>query len=1603
MDVYAWGGGGGHAWPYAGGGGAFVKLGGLTPPDGSTLEITVGSSGGSVGPTQGATTGSTLYYTRQLAGAIGWSEFLRQYAVWDGSGNYTWKAYFPVSGFYDIELSGDDSATMFIDNTQVHETGTTAPALTTTMTVTVNGAGGGGGGHDAGTPGRAGTAGSRVTGTFDMTLGVDTLQVDIGGGGNGGYDGSGPSNNLVQYTSSVVTNTLLGPAALTASTPDSPGALTFTGWEDDGHWAVPMPWTVNYNQNNYGTVYVGTNSYLTFGGGSTGKTSLSASNPALDKIMINAADNSCQRIYYGTEGVAPNRTFRIRWEGTNIGAIDTEAYYTNPGTYTWTCPPNVNTISVVMVGGGGGASQDESGGGGGGGLAYKNNITVTPGQTYTVTVGAGGARGAYGQRGGKGGDSSAFGVIAYGGRGTGDPNPGYGGAGGGYANADGGGTGGAGGDGNRRTIADTGQNSGGGGAGGYTGNGGRGADYNSNNQTAGSGGAGGGGGNGGPGEYGGGGGGGTGLFGLGTNGAAGVSGSYGSGGGRGGSGGGAGDYNYASYYGGNGGFPGGGGGADDGPGGVGGGGAVRIVYNFAGDNRQFPSTNVGSVVRKTGGVLGSPNMIWEAVFYENNQNQFDIQIGANARSGAGVTGLYTTSGVLSTFPADRNVGLRFTRNTTGGNGGGGGSGLTYRFFDLSKRTNVFANRSYSNSLLNQLGVWESSTAAGTFDRTNTVDFPFTGYYRIAAACDDYAYIYLDGSQVMYVPGFDQVYYQTVYITAGSHSIRTLGFNTRGPGSLAVIIEKTFVGAAGGSPGPRGSSGAGGGGGGATVIRKNSTTFLAVAAGGGGGGGAGNGPPGMAPQGTGQTVDWAPGTGENKIGDGGGGGGGGGGLQGGNGGRTFGGDAGAYSGEAGTSWGGGLTGSVISAAAAGNAGLAGPGSWSSGRPGGSGSVVITYTSPTGTQIYDGGSVTRVGNQFTHTFTSSGALKVTSNTGFAFVWNRAANVSAGWRTIRINSVNSGGNAGLASRITQANSSVRIWTTRDERDPTLPGTGRSYIGSNSTFNTEGGQLTLTDSTANIWLSGRNAGYTTSAAYTYSISREFYATRANAYVFNYMVSRAGGSTVSNVSISVDGSILGTSASVSATPNSFTANLTQGFHTITISGNTGVAAATAVYAGLEIDFAPNVFSLPLYSLRTDYVTRNNMRGGRGGPSYDSDGDGDGPFAGADGGGASVVRINGMLIAIAGGGGGAGGAGDDYWHGGSQIYTGSIGGQGEGNPVTSDGAGGTGAGPNYSGGGGGGGGGLNGGAGGTANSTHWYGVNGQGGTSFVNRRVGTDWAVTAGAYSSPGGTGDVAYKSPFGYSAQPGRVVVVFQRKPHVWQKIAGVWKRFDNISYKDNSSRAQNILNLESGDNWSTSNQVQVRYHTEVSNMATPLTQAIGGAVAIFGWRNTEVTVGSAVRTLTSRRKIDLRAFRYLWYQVNRGTTANWGETPEPDEPIYLQYSTDGITWTNLDNVGTSAVSANVWTVRTPALPVAVYKNADGVFLRFYQAVTYDLGEPTRDTWAVTSIVGLANIAEASNAKKGFDIWKGVSNVWVKVQGKWQKIFTSATTSSTPTPNRYG
>ena len=280
--------------------------------------------------------------------------------------------------------------------------------------------------------------------------------------------------------------------------------------------------------------------------------------------------------------------FSLNYNSFNQG----QQSFTTPGTYTWIAPAGVYSVSVVAVGGGGrggfgGQSATyKASGGGGGGLGYRNNISVVPGQAYTVVVGAGGSTSIAvaadtSSLGANGGDSffiNASLVLGRGGTGGGSSTVSP--VGGGFI-GDGGGTGGTGG-----SAGQNAQAGGGGGAGGYTGNGGDAGGFafsspGAATATAGSGGGGGGGdkGNGRANESPGYAGGGVGLSGLGSNGAAGSSG-VGGGGSNGGNG------ILATDIGG---AYGGGGPANNGSGGSG---AVRIIW---GAGRSYPSTIVADV------------------------------------------------------------------------------------------------------------------------------------------------------------------------------------------------------------------------------------------------------------------------------------------------------------------------------------------------------------------------------------------------------------------------------------------------------------------------------------------------------------------------------------------------------------------------------------------------------------------------------------------------------------------------------------------------------------------------------------------------------------------------------------------------------------------------------------------------------------------------------------------------------------------------------------------------------------------------------------------------------------------------------------------------
>ncbi len=119
--------------------------------------------------------------------------------------------------------------------------------------------------------------------------------------------------------------------------------------------------------------------------------------------------------------------------------------YATPGTTAFVVPANVTFVVVEMIGGGGAGGSAYNldgatiyGAGGGSGAYVRAFVSVTPGATYNINIGAGGA-GAAGASGGAGTKSSitdsSSNILAYanGGGGGGDGNGGGPGAGGSIA------------------------------------------------------------------------------------------------------------------------------------------------------------------------------------------------------------------------------------------------------------------------------------------------------------------------------------------------------------------------------------------------------------------------------------------------------------------------------------------------------------------------------------------------------------------------------------------------------------------------------------------------------------------------------------------------------------------------------------------------------------------------------------------------------------------------------------------------------------------------------------------------------------------------------------------------------------------------------------------------------------------------------------------------------------------------------------------------------------------------------------------------------------------------------------------------------------------
>ena len=95
---------------------------------------------------------------------------------------------------------------------------------------------------------------------------------------------------------------------------------------------------------------------------------------------------------------------------------------------------------------------------------------------------------------------------------------------------------------------------------------------------------------------------------------------------------------------------------------------------------------------------------------------------------------------------------------------------------------------------NTYSVWDAAQpSALEFDKTQQVNFPYTGYYKVEASADDEGSILIDNRQVVGIPkpGYSSTVINLVYLEAGNHSVRLKAKNSNG-GNAGVACYITYT-------------------------------------------------------------------------------------------------------------------------------------------------------------------------------------------------------------------------------------------------------------------------------------------------------------------------------------------------------------------------------------------------------------------------------------------------------------------------------------------------------------------------------------------------------------------------------------------------------------------------------------------------------------------------------------------------------------------------------------------------------------------------------------------------------------------------------------------
>lgn len=172
----------------------------------------------------------------------------------------------------------------------------------------------------------------------------------------------------------------------------------------DNNWYNGSAWSSN-NENRVGSLI-----QLTSGGVNFYTTSSGTGVPTFTSIFAVSSSGTVSMPLAGTPGagkvLTSDASGNASWGSTSSAQYGTMSV--SNSTTTWVCPSGVYKVIVECWGGGGGGSGSDGesgagpygGGGGGGGEYTRSIVSVTPGTTYHITIGAAGTAGTAASAGG---------------------------------------------------------------------------------------------------------------------------------------------------------------------------------------------------------------------------------------------------------------------------------------------------------------------------------------------------------------------------------------------------------------------------------------------------------------------------------------------------------------------------------------------------------------------------------------------------------------------------------------------------------------------------------------------------------------------------------------------------------------------------------------------------------------------------------------------------------------------------------------------------------------------------------------------------------------------------------------------------------------------------------------------------------------------------------------------------------------------------------------------------------------------------------------------------------------------------------------------------